>query len=194
MTVPEAVHEAETFEVEGTGPSAGPGQTSDPSAAGAEGPSRQPCPECGEMIVVGAAKCRFCNAVFDPELKRLQAARPGRGNEDLKQIANYQRGVILCIVIQILGYMINMFAARTNPPLTGIVGMVVLGAIIAGVVFAILLGTRVYSTAAGVVMGLLAIVPCLGLVFLLIINQAATKRLTENGIQVGFFGADMSQF
>ena len=29
---------------------------------------------------------------------------------------------------------------------------------------------------------------------LLIINQAATKRLTENGIKVGFFGANMSQF
>ncbi|MGO9115730.1 MAG: hypothetical protein ACLP9L_41520 [Thermoguttaceae bacterium] len=81
-----------------------------------------------------------------------------------------------------------------NPILLPVSGLVILGAIVAGVVFAVLLAIRVYSTGAGILMGLLAIVPCLGLVMLLIINQAATKRLTQNGIKVGFFGASMSQF
>ena len=31
---------------------------------------RKPCPACGEMIIRGAAKCRFCGEIFDPALKR----------------------------------------------------------------------------------------------------------------------------
>ena len=31
---------------------------------------RKPCPACGEMIIKGAAKCRFCGEIFDPALKR----------------------------------------------------------------------------------------------------------------------------
>ena len=30
--------------------------------------ARRPCPICGEMIVVGAAKCRFCDEVFDASI------------------------------------------------------------------------------------------------------------------------------
>ena len=44
-----------------------------PGAAGGDG--RRPCPECGEMIVAGAAKCRFCGAVFDPRLRGSSAHR-----------------------------------------------------------------------------------------------------------------------
>jgi hypothetical protein len=58
----------------------------DPAAAptGPGGEARRPCPECGEMIMAGAAKCRFCNAIFDPRLK-AQAAKQWRaaGDEDL---------------------------------------------------------------------------------------------------------------
>ena len=35
-------------------------------------PPRRPCPMCGEMIVIGAAKCRFCDAVFDENLRRSE--------------------------------------------------------------------------------------------------------------------------
>jgi predicted RNA-binding Zn-ribbon protein involved in translation (DUF1610 family) len=153
-----------------------------------EVPDRRPCPECGEMIVAGAAKCRFCNAIFDPQLKA------GSGSQELKQIANYQRGLIWCILGQILFLIATGIVQRSNPALGLVPGALVWCAAIAGVVFAVLLGMKVYSTAVGVLMGVLAIVPCLGLIMLLIINQAATKRLTESGIKVGFLGADMSQF
>lgn len=33
---------------------------------------RKPCPACGEMIVRGAVKCRFCGEIFDPTLKEQQ--------------------------------------------------------------------------------------------------------------------------
>ena len=77
MTVPEVVHEAEPVGVGGAAPPVGLA----PTSGGAGGPlrqgrGRQPCPECGEMIVAGAAKCRFCNAIFDPQLKLLQQRDP----------------------------------------------------------------------------------------------------------------------
>jgi ribosomal protein S27E len=52
-------------------------------AASAE-PPRRPCPMCGEMIVVGAAKCRFCDAVFDETLRRAEKKRKKRrgGGDD----------------------------------------------------------------------------------------------------------------
>ena len=146
------------------------------------------------MIVQGAAKCRFCNAVFDPKLKLLPSASPGGMSGELRLIASYQRGVIFCILIQFLCYAASGALGRANPALAGVLGLALVCRVTAGVVFAVLLAMRVYSTGAGIAMGLTAIIPCLGLVMLLIINQAATKRLTENGIKVGFFGASMSQF
>jgi len=49
----------------------------DPPAGGSAGEDRHPCPACGEMIVRGAARCRFCNEIFDPALKRRSAAKRG---------------------------------------------------------------------------------------------------------------------
>ena len=45
-------------------------------AASAE-PPRRPCPRCGEMIPIGAAKCRFCDAIFDEKLRRKKKKKGG---------------------------------------------------------------------------------------------------------------------
>jgi predicted RNA-binding Zn-ribbon protein involved in translation (DUF1610 family) len=47
----------------------------DPGPAAAPPESRRPCPMCGEMIVVGAAKCRYCGEVFDPALKKIKSKK-----------------------------------------------------------------------------------------------------------------------
>jgi predicted RNA-binding Zn-ribbon protein involved in translation (DUF1610 family) len=31
---------------------------------------RHPCPKCGEMILAGARKCRYCGAIFDATLRK----------------------------------------------------------------------------------------------------------------------------
>lgn len=31
---------------------------------------RRPCPACGELIMRGAVKCRYCDEIFDPSLKK----------------------------------------------------------------------------------------------------------------------------
>ena len=38
-----------------------------------KGSQRRPCPQCGEMIVTNAAKCRFCGEIFDSRLKQQQS-------------------------------------------------------------------------------------------------------------------------
>ena len=44
----------------------------------------------------------------------------------------------------------------------------------------------------GIVCGLLALIPCIGLITLLIINSKATSILRRNGIRVGFLGANLA--
>ena len=44
--------------------------------------TRRPCPQCGEMIVATAAKCRFCDAVFDSRVVSGLTVKP-RSIEDM---------------------------------------------------------------------------------------------------------------
>jgi predicted RNA-binding Zn-ribbon protein involved in translation (DUF1610 family) len=46
-----------------------PSQTPQTIVTGPGGEQRRPCPECGELIVATAVKCRFCGAVFDSRLR-----------------------------------------------------------------------------------------------------------------------------
>lgn len=43
---------------------------------------RRPCPMCGEMIVAGAAKCRFCGEIFDESIRKVRSGRR-RADENL---------------------------------------------------------------------------------------------------------------
>jgi predicted RNA-binding Zn-ribbon protein involved in translation (DUF1610 family) len=45
----------------------------EPSAEG-----RRPCPMCGEMILMTAAKCRYCGEVFDPTLKKAKLKKKSK--------------------------------------------------------------------------------------------------------------------
>ena len=49
--------------------------------------SQPPCPMCGEMILASAAKCQFCNEVFDPAPKKAKSKKKskkyGPGDKDL---------------------------------------------------------------------------------------------------------------
>lgn len=45
----------------------------------------------------------------------------------------------------------------------------------------------------GIVLGILTLIPCIGLIVLLVINGKATGVLRENGIGVGLLGANLSK-
>jgi predicted RNA-binding Zn-ribbon protein involved in translation (DUF1610 family) len=40
--------------------------------------SRRPCPMCGEMILTTAVKCRYCDEVFDPTLKKSKSKKKSK--------------------------------------------------------------------------------------------------------------------
>ncbi len=58
--------------------------------------NRKPCPMCGEMIVVNAAKCRFCGEVFDAKLKKKKQARKGASDADADMSTGDWVVAILC--------------------------------------------------------------------------------------------------
>jgi predicted RNA-binding Zn-ribbon protein involved in translation (DUF1610 family) len=56
------------------------------ATGGGGGEERRPCPMCGEMIPAKALKCRFCNTIFDPALRKAESKRKksggGGGSDD----------------------------------------------------------------------------------------------------------------
>jgi hypothetical protein len=110
--------------------------------------------------------------------------------EDLKSVALYQKGIVICILIYLIAVVVQFaIPAQLRPILGG--GVLILGLV--GTVFVFLLAIRVYSTVMGVVLGILTLVPCIGLIVLLVVNGKATSILRQNGIKVGLLGADLSK-
>jgi len=110
--------------------------------------------------------------------------------EDLKAVAQYQKGIIVCILIYLIA-VICQFAIPPEVRLLLALGVLALGVV--GTVFVFLLAMKVYSTGVGILLGILTLIPCVGLVVLLIVNARATGILKQNGIKVGLLGASLSQ-
>ena len=110
--------------------------------------------------------------------------------EDLKSVAQYQKGILVCILIYLTAVLVRFLLPTEVLPLLGI-GILALGVV--GTVFVFLLAIKVYSTGIGILLGILTLVPCLGLIVLLIVNGKATSILKQNGIKVGLLGANLSQ-
>jgi hypothetical protein len=94
----------------------------------------------------------------------------------------------------ILGYLVGGVLQFVTPPPFGILfSLIVLGAAITGAVFVFMLSIAIYSTGLGIFLGILTLIPLVGLIVLLIVNGKATKILREHGIRVGLMGADAKQ-
>ncbi len=179
IPVPSDVVDAEVMDLE-------PEQAVAPPSSDAK---KKPCPMCGEMIQSSAVKCRFCGELLDDDLRQRTKGRTGSSPTDLKAIASFQKGIIFCILIY-LGAVGAQFALP--PQLRPIMGLGVLVLGVVSTVFVFRLAMRIYSTGVGIVLGILTLIPCIGLIVLLIVNSKATGILKENGITVGLLGANSS--
>lgn len=132
------------------------------------------------------------NPYQSPSLESHQVVGVRSGDlEDVKRVASYQKSILVCILI----YFIGVFGAPTVPPeFRPFVAIALFAVIITGTIFVFLLAIKVYSVGVGILLGILALVPCVGLLVLLLINGKATRILKQNGIKVGLLGANMSQF
>lgn len=125
---------------------------------------------------------------FDEDNPRL----PG---EELRRIARYQRWVIACVLAQISLWVALLVLAIANGRgidldvpicLTLILG-------IAGGAYSFLIYWQIRDPFWACVMGVASMVPFLGFFALAAVNSAATQLLNRNGVQVGFFGADLNK-
>jgi hypothetical protein len=109
--------------------------------------------------------------------------------EDLLRVAKYQKVVLVCILI----YLVAVIGRLALPlQLQSVVVLGVLVAVLVGAVFVFLLAIKVYGTVLGIVLGILSLIPLVGLLVLLMVNGKATSVLKQNGIRVGLLGADLS--
>lgn len=161
------------------------------------------CPECDEEMEISprmigkTIRCVRCEAkvvVPDeeerrPTRKRRRPARPERSWSDLRQIAWFQKGILLCI----LAYITAVGVQFAIPPhLRFVLLVVVIPVALAASVFVFLVAIKLYDVGLGVLFGILTLIPLIGLIMLLVINSRATAVLQENGIHVGLLGARIS--
>jgi hypothetical protein len=130
-------------------------------------------------------------------MDRAIGVRSGR-RDDLRSVAVYQKGMLVCILISLLGLAFNTIALATQaavPPAVSMASRVMLPVVgLASAAFVGLLSIRVYNLALGVVLGLLSFFPCIGLFVLLVVNGKANCILRSNGYRVGLMGAELSEF
>jgi hypothetical protein len=116
---------------------------------------------------------------------------------DVRRVAVAQKGILVCLLLQFLVIGASFAANFGVLPIPEVarlglsIASLVVG--VAQIVFVFMLAMRVYSTVAGIFLGLLAFIPCLGLLILLIVNGRATTILTANGYKVGLMGADLAE-
>jgi hypothetical protein len=109
--------------------------------------------------------------------------------EDLRSVGAYQKGIIVCILIYLIAVLVQFALPQSLRLFLGL-GFLALGVI--STVFVFLLSIKVYSVGLGILYGFLTLVPCIGLIMLLVINAKATTILRQNGIRVGLLGANLS--
>ena len=112
---------------------------------------------------------------------------------DLRSVATYQRGIMVCILLYFIVIAMQAIIASQIevPPLFRVLsGLAILANGVAGAVFVFLLSIKVYGPALGILLGILTLIPCLGLLALLRVNAKATNVLQQNGIKVGLLGAN----
>jgi hypothetical protein len=115
----------------------------------------------------------------------LNYAQPPRN--DLRRIAVRQRALMICLLV----YIVLVILRFVLPPIgILVIAIPLLGVIVTAAVFVFMLAMAVYSTGPGVVLGILTLIPLIGLIPLLIVNGKATNILRAHKIKVGLMGAN----
>ncbi len=118
--------------------------------------------------------------------------------EKLRKVAFCQKGVLICLLVYLLlvlaSYLLSEWVVEypNSYPPQWPTWLALIDAL-AGAVLAFRLSLLVYGRITGIVMGLLTLIPCLGLFVLLYTNGVATVLLRRHGIRVGLLGANLSK-
>jgi DNA-directed RNA polymerase subunit RPC12/RpoP len=159
------------------------------------------CPDCGARVVVPdeseRERPRKRDRKRDEAGDEWHQSRPGDDPDarklrtaDLREVALYQR-VVLFLILAYIGVVVAQFAI--DPDDRWMLLFVAVPVVVAAAVFVFLLAMKLYE-GLGILLGILTLVPLIGLIILLIVNQKATGTLQAHGYKVGFMGAPLSQF
>ncbi|MEZ0264831.1 MAG: hypothetical protein ACAI43_08895 [Phycisphaerae bacterium] len=125
-----------------------------------------------------------------PYAPTLQYMTPPQQVKDLRQIAIYQKGVLFAI----LAYVVAVFLQFGTPGEARVlVAIVALGAVVTGAVFVFMMAIALDGPGWGTVLGILTLIPLVGLIVLLVVNGRATSLLRQHGVPVGLFGAPLDR-
>ncbi len=118
----------------------------------------------------------------------------------LRSLAKAQRGLNLSILayLVVVPFSLGMAAVASHHPVLKFLTVLPILAIVAVVIgafyFTIRVTRQMMHPIVSVLVTLLTCVPCVGLAVLVSIDQQAMRVLKRNGVRIGTFGADMSQF
>ena len=118
----------------------------------------------------------------------------------LRSLAKAQRGLNLSILayLVVVPFSLAMAAVASHHPVLKFLTVIPILAIVAVVIgafyFTIRVTRQMMHPIVSVLVTLLTCVPCVGLAVLVSIDQQAMRVLKRNGVRIGTFGADMSQF
>ena len=108
-------------------------------------------------------------------------------DEALKTVAVAQKLILVCIGLRILGSASQYFL---HPEYRFFVEIALYCTLVVSAVGVFILAKKV---GLGIVYGIVALIPYIGMISLLIVDRRATKILRDNGHRVGLFGADLSE-
>jgi hypothetical protein len=131
------------------------------------------------------------NPYAPPQFSEQAVGVKSGRREDVKSVAVAQKAIMVCILLQMSTGALQFFV-----PHEYVIGFLVFAVLVmlASVVSVMMLAMKVFNIGLGIVYGFGTILPCIGLIVLLIVNQRATRILRDNGHEVGFFGAKLSEF
>jgi hypothetical protein len=124
------------------------------------------------------------NPYQSPQFAAVES--PSIEQAQLHRVARAQKRILLGILANVVVIIAMLVVPQFKAPLN--IGIYVVGFVTA--VFVFQLATQLYGKVAGIGLGLLTILPFIGLIVLLIVNGRAIRMLERNGIRVGFFGAN----
>lgn len=123
--------------------------------------------------------------------------QPSPADRDrLMRIASDQRMINIIVLVYFgTGIATSTFGgADAAMPIRIVLGLIALGVIVAGAVFAVRMASVLHGTGIAVLFAILLLIPCVGLIALLVLNSQATAELKKAGLRVGLLGADPGQF
>jgi len=127
-------------------------------------------------------------------MARRRRSRRTHTASDLTQVAWSQKVLIVCLLGHLflwLGYIgMTVYGIELTEERSESLNVVLMLAAVAATLWD--QSVVSYWAIVGAIVGLLTVVPCVGLLLVLIVNTRATSALQANGVKVGLLGARMS--